>query len=157
MSCFYKALPTLIPQLILTAGANAEIGIVSPWIHNVLIRPPIFGSGRKRIDASELEFKNFLTRIVIDFGYRIIFVVRPGDGRTEDSIRKIVDAGGDRILIKRIEHTHAKMIVTPSFALETSANLIPTSLHRNIESCTLVPNRFLSTRKYLEAQLGINL
>lgn len=154
MSCYYKALPKLIPELILSAGRGKEIAIVSPWIANVTLLPPRFGSGSNSYTSSKISFNEFLVRVVRDFDIRIILLVRPNDRRTYSALNAIVDAAPENVTTKEFEHIHAKMIVAPYFALETTANMITTSLFRNIESCTLVRNAFNDTRRYLNHKLG---
>lgn len=154
MSCYYKALPRLIPELVLSAGRGKEIAIVSPWIANVTLLPPRFGNSSTGYTSSKISFDEFLVRIVRDFDMRIIFLVRPNDRRTYSALNAIVNAAPANVTVREFDHIHAKMIVTPDFALEMTANMIPTSLFRNIESCTLVRNAFNDTSRYLNHKLG---
>jgi hypothetical protein len=154
MSCYYKALPKFIPELILSAGYGREIAIVSPWIVNVTLLPPRFGDNSTSYTSSKISFNEFLVRVVRDFDMRIVFLIRPNDRRTYYALNAIVSAVPENVIIREFEHIHAKMVVTPYFALETTANMIPTSLFRNIESCTLVRNSFNDTRRYLNHKLG---
>lgn len=154
MSCYYKALPRIIPELILSAGRGKEIAIVSPWIANVTLLPPRFGRGSASYTGSKISFDEFLVRVARDFDMRMIFLIRPNDRRTYSALDAIVNAAPENVTTREFDHIHAKMIVTPRFALETTANMIPTSLFRNIESCTLVRNAFSDTRRYLNHKLG---
>jgi hypothetical protein len=154
MSCYYKALPRLIPELILSAGRGKEIAVVSPWIANVSLLPPRFGTGSASYTHSKINFDDFLVRVMRDFDMRIIFLIRPNDRRTYSALNAIAKVAPGNVTIKEFDHIHAKMIVTPYFALEMTANMIPTSLFRNIESCTLVRNAFNDTRRYLNHKLG---
>lgn len=154
MSCYYKALPKCIPELILSAGRGKEIAIVSPWISNVTLLPPRFGRDSTSYTNSKISFDEFLVRVARDFDMRIIFLIRPNDRRTYSALNAIVSAAPENVITREFEHIHAKMVVTPYFALETTANMIPTSLFRNIESCTLVRNAFNDTRRYLNHKLG---
>ncbi len=154
MSCYYKALPRLIPELVLSAGRGKEIAIVSPWIANVTLLSPRFGNTSTSYNSSKISFDEFLVRVVRDFDMQIVFLVRPNDRRTYSALNAIVIAAPGNVTVREFDHIHAKMIVTPHFALETTANMIPTSLFRNIESCTLVRNAFNNTRKYLNHKLG---
>ena len=54
MSCFYKALPRLIPQLLLLARPESEIILVSLWMENFVLYPPIFGQGERRYTYSKI-------------------------------------------------------------------------------------------------------
>lgn len=154
MSCYYKALPRVIPELILSAGRGKEIAIVSPWIANVTLLPPRFGNGSNDYTNSRISFDEFLVRVVRDFDIKVVFLVRPNDRRTFSALNAVVKAAPRNVIVREFNHIHAKMIVTPYFALETTANLIPTSLFRNIESCTLVRNTFNDARRYLNHKLG---
>jgi hypothetical protein len=42
-SCYYKALPCLIPQLLLLARPGSEIILVSLWMEDMTLYPPLFG------------------------------------------------------------------------------------------------------------------
>jgi hypothetical protein len=154
MSCYYKALPRLVTELVLSAGSSSEVAIVSPWIENVTLLPPKFGTDTVRYIQSQITFSDFFVRMVRDFNFHLLFLSRPGDQRTQKTLRPIVNAAPSRVLIKEFDYIHAKIIVTPYFAIETTANMIPTSLSRNIESCTLVRNTFINTRKYITHKLG---
>lgn len=154
MSCYYKALPRLVPELVLSAGRGKEVAVISPWIEDVTLLPPRFGRGRTKYEQSQIRFSDFFARVVRDFDFRVLFLIRPGNERTDATLRPIIDAAPSRIIVREFEHIHAKGIVTPMFALETTANMIPTSLFRNIESCTLVKNTFRNTRRYLNNKLG---
>ena len=155
MSCYYKALPRLIPELILLAGRGAEISFVSPWVDNVVLLPPRFGTGEEAYTNSNIQLREFLLRITRDFDMRVVLLIRDRDRRLRSALGNIQNTSPDKILIKDYPYIHAKMIVTPRFVLETSANILQTSLFRNIESCTLIRNSFGSTRRYLRNKLGI--
>lgn len=154
MSCYYKALPRLVPELILTAGRGKEVAVVSPWIEDVTLLPPMFGVGGAKYSKAEITFSDFFVRMVKDFDFRLLFLIRPGNERTDAVLRPVISAAPSKVSVREFSHIHAKGIVTPFFALETTANMIPTSLFRNIESCTLVRNTFGDTRKYLNHKLG---
>jgi hypothetical protein len=154
MSCYYKALPRLVPEMVLSAGRGSEVAVISPWIENVILSPPKFGSGAVAYAKARITFSDFFVRATRDFDFRLLFLVRPGDQRTQRTLRPIIDAAPGRVLIKEFDYIHAKIIVTPYFAIETTANMIPTSLFRNIESCTLIRNTFNDTRGYINHKLG---
>lgn len=154
MSCYYKALPRLVPELILSAGRGKEVAVISPWIENVTLLPPTFGAGDVKYAQSQIRFSDFFVRMVRDFDFRVLFLIRPGDERTDAVLRPVISTSPSKVSVREFNHIHAKGIVTPFFALETSANMIPTSLFRNIESCTLIRNTFGDTRRYLNHKLG---
>lgn len=140
--------------MILSAGRGKEVAVVSPWIENVTFTPPIFGAGGAKYAHSQIMFVDFFVRMVRDFDFRVLFLIRPGNERTDAALQPVINAAPRRVLVREFDHIHAKGIVTPFFALETTANMIPTSLFRNIESCTLVRNTFGDTRRYLNHKLG---
>jgi hypothetical protein len=155
MSCYCRALPRLIPETILLAGRGTEIAIVSPWVANVHILPPRFGTGSARYFSTTISLNEFLLRIMRDFDMHIILLVRERDTRFQSAIRNLPTVFPNNLLIQEFPYLHAKMIVTNTLAIETSANLLQTSLFRNIESCTLVRNSFRDSRKYLRDKLGV--
>lgn len=144
----------MIPELVLSAGRGSQVAIISPWIENVTLLPPRFGIGGVSYRETQITFSDFFIRMVRDFSISVIFLVRPGDRRTRATLQRIVTAAPNRVVIKEFDYIHAKGVVTPHFALETTANIIPTSLFRNIELCTLVRNTFKDTRRYINHKLG---
>lgn len=157
MSCYCRALPRLIPETILLAGRGAEIAMVSPWVANVSLLPPRFGTYPMNYSFTTISLHTFLSRIIKDFDMRIILLVRERDSRFQSALRDLPTAFPNNILIHEFPYLHAKMTVTASFAIETSANLLQTSLFRNIESCSLVRNPFSDTRKYLRDKLSVTV
>lgn len=157
MSCYYKALHRLIPEVLLTAGFGSEVVIVSPWIWNVELSPPRFGEAAKLYTHSKIRLRELLSRMTSDLNYRITIVVRPGDESTKAALTPLIRAPINPVQVFEFNHIHAKMIVTQKYAIEMTANLITTSLHRNIESCSIVKNRFHDAREYVSDKLGINI
>jgi len=155
MSCYYRALPRLIPELILLAGHGAEIAIVSPWVENVSLLVPRFGISPTMYASTTILLRELLSRITRDYDMRVILLVRERDRRLQSVLGNIPQAMPDNIFIREVPYIHAKMIVTPAFVIETSANMLQTSLSRNIESCTLLSNPFRDTRAYIYDKLGI--
>lgn len=156
MSCSYRALPKLIPQLLLLARPGSEIALVSPWVENVSLHPPPFRLNYgDRYSLPEIRLGNFLLRLARDSGMRVTFVVREHDARLEAAIRPLLRNAPDSLVIREVPHLHAKLIVTEHYVLETSANLLWTSLFRNVEWCRIANNPHGHSRGLLQAKLGI--
>jgi hypothetical protein len=155
MSCFYKALPRIIPQLLLLARPRSEVILVSPWIENVTLYPPIFGNRENRYTRSEIRLSQLLVRLAGDYKIRITLILREQDERSERVITPLITNQPSYLTVKQVQHIHAKMLITEAFLLKTSANLLWTSLHRNIESCTLASNPYRNPRQCLKVELGV--
>jgi hypothetical protein len=155
MSCFYKALPRIIPQLLLLARPESEVILVSPWIENVTLYPPIFGNSGNCYTRSEIRLSQLLLRLARDYSIRITLILREQDERSERVITPLITNQPSYLTVKQVQHIHAKMLITEAFLLKTSANLLWTSLHRNIESCTLVSNPYRNPRQCLKVELGV--
>jgi hypothetical protein len=155
MSCFYKALPRIIPQLLLLARPGSEVILVSPWIDNVTLYPPVFGNEENRYTRSEIRLSQLLLRLARDYKIRITFILREQDERSARVITPLITNQPSYLTVKQVQHIHAKMLITEAFLLKNSANLLWTSLHRNIESCTLVSNPYRNPRQCLKIELGV--
>lgn len=151
MSCYYKALPRLIPQLMLMARPGSEIVVVSPWIDNVALQPPIFDG----IRVFTIYLDEMMAKLALVYGIRFTLLFRDQDHRLNSAIEAISAQASRLLTLREVPNLHAKMIVIDTFALEMSANLIWTSLYRNVESCTLVVNPDHSARKYVERKLSL--
>jgi len=157
MSCYYKYLPKLIPQLLLLSRPGSEIIVVSPWIQNVTLYPPIFGKGKNCYNHLQIRLSELLLRLMKDYQIHITLVLREQDRRSDFVIAPLLKNQPERLTLKEVQYIHAKMLITESFVLKTSANLIWTSLYRNVESCTLLKNLHRNPRKCLQAELGITI
>jgi hypothetical protein len=155
MSCFYKALPRLIPQLLLLARPGSEIILVSPWMGDVVLYPPIFGQGERRYTCSKTRLSHLLLRLARDYNIRITLILREQDQRSARVITPLATYQPNNLTVKQVQHIHAKMLITEAFLLKTSANLLWTSLHRSIESCTLISNPYRDPRQCLKVELGV--
>lgn len=94
-------------------------------------------------------------RLARDSGMRVTFVVRERDARLEAAIRPLLRNAPDHLDIREVPHLHAKLVATERYALETSANLLWTSLFRNVEWCRIANNPHGHPRDLLQAKLGI--
>lgn len=157
MRCYYKALPRVIPELMLLARPESEVILVSPWVADVPLRPPLFIGRRSRSSRSEVRLSELMLTLANDFGIRFTLVVRERDRRLESAIAPLARALPNKLLVREVAYLHAKELITPSFVLQTSANFLETSLYRNVESCTLFKNPWNNARDWLRADLGLVL
>lgn len=157
MSCYYKALPRLIPQLLLLARPGSEVILVSPWVEDVTLWPPLFGQGKSRYTCSEIRLSELLLRLARDYDIRVALIVRERDIRLEGAIGPLAAIKPNHLIVREVPYLHAKALVTEAFVLETSANILETSLFRNVESCTIVANLYGNSREWLKANLGLML
>ncbi len=157
MSCYYKALPRLIPQLLLLASPGSEVILVSPWVEDVTLWPPLFGQGESRYTRPEIRLSEFLLRLARDYDIRVALIMRERDARLECIIGPLTTVKPNHLTVREVPYLHAKTIATEAFVLETSANILETSLFRNVESCTIVANPYNNPRQWLRAKLGLML
>lgn len=157
MSCFYRSLPYLIPQLLLAARPNSHIILVSPWIDDVALYPPMFVLGENRYERDTIRLSELLLYLARDSGMYVSLVVRDRDARFHRVVRPLRKAVSERIQVKMVPHLHAKAIITDRFVLTTSANLIPTSLSRNIETCQLSSNHYGNAAEWLLKYTSISV
>ena len=156
MSCVYRALPRLIPNLLLSAKKSTNVAIVSPWIQDVVLQTPII-YGNHSNDSRKMYLSQFLKYLIEKRRLRIFLIVRDNDERVRYATRSVRKYAQESLKIHTVQYLHAKAIITDSNALLTSANLIPTSLYRNVENCSLLINEYRNTVKYVEYECGIKL
>lgn len=151
VSCYYRALPRLIPQLLLMSRPNSEVILVSPWLDDITLHPPLFGNHTRLT----LSLGQMIADLAVNYRIRFVILYRERDYRMERVIRLIAKQSPQSLILREVRNLHAKMVVIDSFALEMSANLLPTSLFRNVESCVLVANDYRNARRYVENKLGL--
>lgn len=157
MSCAFRALPALIPNILISAPKGTDIAIVSPWIREVELSTPIIGT-RGRWDKQEpMALSEFLSYLIRKRELRLNIVTREEDRDIQYVTRSISLNQTDRLRIIESPYLHAKAIITRSLVLSMSANLIPTSLYRNVENCSLLPNKHIGAIRYLEYELHIRV
>ena len=156
MSCVYRALPRIIPNRLLSAKKSTSVAIVSPWIQDVELQVPIL-DGYYRRDSRKMYFSYLLNYLVEKRQQRIYLFIRDNDERAKYATRIIRKNNQASLEIFIVQHLHAKAILTNSNILLTSANLIFTSLYRNVESCSLQINPYQNTIKYVEYEFGVRL
>jgi len=114
-----RALTWLIPSVLFGAS---EAVLVSPWMEDVpLLLPPEVGRGLGDLLAF-LEEK----------GAELWVFLRERDGRAEPVLARL-----KRATIRTVPDLHAKGIFTERVVLTGSANLLWSSVHRNVESVSL--------------------
>lgn len=156
MSCVYRALPRIIPNLLLSAKKSTNVAIISPWIQDVELQTPII-LGTDWRNNRRMYLSQFLNYLIEKRKLTIFLILRDNDKRAQYATRLARNANQDSLRIHTVQYLHAKAIVTDSNTLLTSANLIPTSLYRNVENCSLQINQYKNTAKYLEYEFGLRL
>lgn len=151
MSLFYRALPWLIPQLLLSARSGSEVALVSPWVADVSLQSPPLLHFDPNPRLSDLLSHLYQSRV------SLILVIRERDHRLATLLRKIVSEAQPSIRVVTVEHIHAKAVVTERLALTTSANLLETSLYRNRETVSLRENPHGSARRWLAFEQDLHL
>jgi hypothetical protein len=157
MLCASKALPRLIPELIMSAPRSSEVVIVSPWIQPLLLKPPVTGSNGNWHTKKEMSLQFFLRYVIEMLDLKLALVVRELDRGVERVTQDIVRRHPNSISISEEPFLHAKAVVTNTLVLQMSANLIPTSLYRNIENCNFMKNTYGNARKFARSQLKIRM
>lgn len=157
MSCAFRALPTLIPNILISAPKGSDIAVVSPWIREVELFTPIVGTRGRWNRQEPMLLSEFLSYLIRKRELRLIIVTREEDRDIRYVTRSISLNQTDRLKIIESPFLHAKAIITRSLVLLMSANLIPTSLYRNVEICSLLPNEHISAIRYLEYELHVHV
>lgn len=155
MSSFYRALPRLIPQLLLLARQGSEVFLISPWVDDIALNPPLLARGENYSARSEIHLSELLLELARDYKIHVTFIVRERDYRFERATGILARTLPKQLTVHLVPYLHAKAVVTESFVLETSANLISTSLYRNVETCSVLANPYSSPREWVKVKLGL--
>jgi hypothetical protein len=142
---------------LLLTRPGSDIVLVSPWVEDVILRPPLFGTKEHAYTRPEIRLSELLLRLARDYGMRIHLIVRERDGRLAGAIRPLLREKAESLHVREVPHLHAKLVVTEAFVLETSANLLRTSLFRNVELCRLVANPLENPKRLIREELEITL
>lgn len=137
------------------APPGHEVIMVSPWIGDVTLVPPMFKHSHETYERSTIQLGELLAFMAQDYHIQITLVLRELDNRFAHVVTNW--HASPRIKIHIEPNLHAKAIVTNSFVLLGSANLLQTSLFRNVELCELKSNTYRSARRWLSAELGIQV
>lgn len=157
MSCAFRALPRIIPELILSAPRRSEVVIVSPWIRELTLTPPVVGTQGNWDSRREMQLSEFFFLVTTRLELHLSIVVREYDNDIKYVTRLLRKHKPNSYKILEEEFLHAKVISTNFCVLQMSANLIPTSLYRNVENCNLSSNKYGSSRKYIQSELKLKL
>ena len=129
-----------------------------PWVENVPLHPPPFRLGDgEQYSLSEIRLSELLLRLATECRMRITFVVRERDSRLEGAIRPVLASTPDSLEIREVPYLHAKLVATERYVLETSANILCTSLFRNVEWCRIARNPHDDLKGLLQTRLDIRL
>lgn len=105
------------------------------------------------------RIKNPLSQLLLclarDYDIRVTLIVREQDVRSDRVINPLATSKPSHLTVQEIPLLHAKVLLTEAFVLETSANLLWTSLFRNVESCTLATNPYNNPRQWVKVKLGL--
>lgn len=157
MSCAFRALPRVIPYILLCAPKGSNAIIVSPWIQQVDLKPPLLGTNGNWDTREKMPLSEFLLFLVTERNLNLVVVVRENDYRVQNVTKAILRKNPNKLKVVESEYLHAKAIVTSRFVLQTSANLIPTSLYRNTETCVLLVNKYGNASRYVEYELKLRV
>lgn len=157
MSCAFKALPRLIPNILLSAPRGSTAIIISPWIQQVDLKPPILRTATGCNTRENMPISEFLLFLARERDLNLVLIVRENDYRVQNVTKAARRKATEKFKIIESEFLHAKAIVTSKFILQTSANLIPTSLYRNTETCAILANRYGSAVRYVEYELKLRV
>lgn len=157
MSCSYKALPRIIGEIVISAPLSSEVCIVSPWIHNVDLIVPSIEFADSVDNTRVMSLEELICFGITELDLRFVIVMRETQRSMQLIFDRIQRIYQNSFSLTQQEHLHAKCIVTNYLVLLTSANLIPTSLYRNRETCQLLRNPYRTSRNYLKKELHIEL
>lgn len=134
MSWSSKALPWIIPSVFATASESSSIVVVSPWIDDVEL---LIYSWR---GTYTLSGSTLLTETMLwmhkNRNNRFIAYVREDQvsPNMNSRLARVMRRASSIVEVRPIPHLHAKLIITNKVVVETSANLLTYSIHRNVES-----------------------
>ena len=148
-----KGLPHLIPAIILTAPSSSEIILVSPWMENILLYPPPIGGRDYKVRTKTIHLGELLNYAIAKNRNRVTLIVREVDWRIQQITKDIPESSS--ISLHSVDYLHAKLLITDSRVIQTSANFTRTSLYRNVESCSILNNQHHSAKAYLQLEVGI--
>jgi hypothetical protein len=145
-----KALPWLIPTLLLTSPPGRRAVLVSPWAEDVLLRVYRWEGVRAGRLEGEVPLSRALRWLAEERGMRFLLILRERDARSEALAR----AAGEILTLREVPDLHAKAIITDRLVLRTSANLLARSLTQNVELLHLASNPRGDALAFLREELG---
>lgn len=146
MSLYFKALPWMIPQVLLTAQPRTQVAIVSPWMADVTLESPVL------YHRSQNPRLSSVLNLLLEKRIAILLVVRERDFRLKGLLKKLPKSS---VQVINVDHIHTKAVITEDLVLTTSGNLLETSLYRNRENINLTANQYKSSQRWLEFEQEI--
>lgn len=143
MSLYFRALPWLIPQLLMSARVRSEVALVSPWVADVSLQSPPL------LHLYQNPRLSHLLSLLHERSISIIVVVRERDHRLRTLLGNMTREARNSARVVTVDHIHTKAVVTERLVLTTSANLLDTSLYRNRETVALREHPHGSARRWL--------
>ena len=126
-------------------------------MEDVTLYPPLFGHEGTLYTKPEIRLSELLLRLARDYDVHVHLIARERDRRLEQAINPLIRTKPGSLHLREVPHLHAKLVATEAFVLETSANILPTSLFRNVELCRIVANSHGSLGQLLRDKLGLTI
>jgi hypothetical protein len=144
-----KALPWIIPSILISIETNGVGIVVSPWIENIKLQL-FYVQGTQNI-SGEQTLIQFLIWLNHERGTRFKFYVREDQlaPRVNYRLRDIINGTRTFSEYYMVPNLHAKFIATDHSVLETSANLLTRSLYTNPETLSVRANHLESSVGYV--------
>lgn len=144
-----RALPWIIPSVLMSLENNGIGIIVSPWIENIRLQS-FYVRGNHSI-SGEKTLVQFLDWLHQERSIRLKFYVREDQLFPNINYRLRDVVHGTRVFSEyyMVPNLHAKFIATDKSILETSANLLTRSLYRNPETLSVRANHFENSVAYV--------
>lgn len=151
-----RAQAWVVPQVLFLARPGSEVVLVSPWIDSVRLRPPLYPLPPGR-DLSKYRLAELLRDLAVQNDLRITLVVRERDVGFGRATNYLAKSKPSHFTVYEDPTLHAKAIVTESFVVHGSANLLERSIHYNAELCSLDANTYPSARHWVRAHMGLSV
>lgn len=140
MSWSSKSLQWMIPGIFLTAKKSSKIVIMSPWIDDVELL--IYSwNGREQL-AGNVLLSNVMKWLHRNRNNHFLAYVRTDQlyPRINPRLNRVQSRASSALEVRDIQYLHAKLLITDAMVLETSANFLTYSIHRNVESLYIRKN-----------------
>lgn len=151
-----RAQAWVVPQVLLMARPGSEVVLVSPWIDSVRLRPPLYDLPGNR-DFSKYRLAELLRDLAVEADIRVTLVVRERDKGFSRATNYLAASKPSHLTVYDDSTLHAKAIVTESFVVHGSANLLERSIHYNAELCSLDSNPHPSARQWVRSHMGLSV
>lgn len=153
-----RALPWLVPSLLLNAPLGRPVILVSPWVEDVTLCVPACHGRDGRLLHGNIRLAAFLIWLAENHSKRVVLYVREDQIVPTANYRlvPILRTLSHVLLVHGVDHLHGKMVVTDTVILETSANLLTASLHRNVETASTRRNIDSDAVRFVRSYLRSN-